>query len=53
MREHRLVDVRLNEQLESSTIIVDNRCDLLIPRGNSLAKFSRTLDQCGYQSGGN
>lgn len=41
MAEHRLVDVRLTEQLESGTIRIDNGCVLLTPRGQRLASFSR------------
>lgn len=41
MVEHRLVDVRLTEQLESGTIAIENGCVLLTPRGHRLASFSR------------
>lgn len=41
MVEHRLVDVRLTEQLESGTITIDQGCVLLTPRGHHLANFSR------------
>lgn len=41
MVEHRLVDVRLTEQLESGTITIDQGCVRLTPRGDRLASFSR------------
>ena len=41
MNEHRLVDVRLTEQLESGTIVVRNGCVLLTSKGRRLASFSR------------
>ncbi len=42
MVEHRLVDVRLTEQLSSGTIeIDDNGCVKLTQKGNTLARFSR------------
>ncbi|MCX7041654.1 MAG: hypothetical protein NT117_02990 [Gammaproteobacteria bacterium] len=41
MIEHRLVDVRLTEQLESGTIEINNGCVRLTPRGERLASFSR------------
>ena len=41
IREHRLVDVRLTEQLESGTIIIDGECVKLTSRGESFASFSR------------
>jgi hypothetical protein len=41
MKEHRLIDVRLTEQLESGTIIIENGCVKLTRRGEKLAEFSR------------
>ena len=41
MHEHRLVDVRLTEQSESGTIIIDGECVRLTSKGRSLANFSR------------
>lgn len=41
MKEHRLVDVRLTEQQQSGTIVIENGCVKLTPRGDSLAKASR------------
>lgn len=41
MIEHRLVDVRLTEQLESGTIQIRDGCVRLTPRGERLARFSR------------
>lgn len=40
MREHRLVDVRLTEQIESGTIFIQNDCVFLTDKGDKLAKFS-------------
>jgi hypothetical protein len=39
--EHRLVDVRLTEQMESGTIDISNGCVRLTDRGQRLASFSR------------
>ena len=39
--EHRLVDVRLTEQLQSGTIVIRDGCVELTPRGQRLAHFSR------------
>ena len=41
VKEHRLVDVRITEQLESGTIIIINGCVKLTHRGEQLATFSR------------
>lgn len=41
VKEHRLVDVRLTEQLESGTIRIENGCVLLTEKGSELATFSR------------
>ncbi|HEX5997917.1 MAG TPA: hypothetical protein VFZ16_00750 [Hyphomicrobiaceae bacterium] len=41
MPEFRLVDVRLTEQLESGTIVIENGCVRLTERGHRLARFSR------------
>lgn len=40
-REHRLVDVRLTEQLASGTVTLHDGCVSLTPRGRSLASMSR------------
>lgn len=40
MREHKLVDVRLTEQSESGTIIIDGECVRLTAKGHLLADFS-------------
>lgn len=45
VKEHRLVDVRLTEQLESGTIQIDNGCVKLTEKGNNLARFSRAFRQ--------
>jgi hypothetical protein len=41
LKEHRLMDVRLTEQLESGTIQIENGCIKLTERGNIIATFSR------------
>lgn len=41
IKEHRLVDVRLTEQLQSGTIRIENGCVHLTEEGNRLATFSR------------
>lgn len=45
MVEHRLVDVRLTEQLESGTITIRNGCVKLTERGRRLATLSRFYRQ--------
>lgn len=39
--EHRLMDVRLTEQLVSGTIEIKNGCVLLTPKGETIASFGR------------
>lgn len=41
VKEHRLVDIRLTEQQQSGTILIENGCVKLTTRGNRLAQFSR------------
>jgi hypothetical protein len=41
VKEHRLVDVRLTEQLKSGTVAIHDGCVTLTQRGRDLAKFSR------------
>lgn len=41
VKEHRLVDVRLTEQLQSGTIAIHEGCVTLTQRGHDLAQFSR------------
>jgi len=45
VKEHRLVDVRLTEQVESGTIRIENGCVKLTDKGNKMATFSRTFRQ--------
>jgi hypothetical protein len=45
VKEHRLVDVRLTEQLESGTIVIDDGCVHLTEKGARLARFSRYFRQ--------
>lgn len=45
VKEHRLVDVRLTEQLESGTIQIKDGCVLLTEKGERLARFSRYFRQ--------
>lgn len=40
VKEDRLVDVRLTEQLQSGTIRIENGCVRLTPKGDHLATFS-------------
>jgi hypothetical protein len=44
-KEHRLVDVRLTEQLVSGTVKIENGCVKLTARGEDLASFSRFFRQ--------
>jgi len=41
IREHRLVDIRLTEQLESGTIIITDGCVRLTSKGQYFASFGR------------
>lgn len=41
VKEHRLVDVRLTEQLESGTIVIKNGCVKLTEKGGAIASFGR------------
>jgi len=41
VREHRLVDVRLTEQVVSGTIRIENGCVSLTPRGQRIAEITR------------
>jgi hypothetical protein len=43
--EHRLVDVRLTEQLESGTISIEKGCVKLTAKGKRLVQFSRYFRQ--------
>lgn len=45
MKEHRLVDVRLTEQLASGTIVIQNGCVKITPKGQNLAAMSRFFRQ--------
>jgi hypothetical protein len=45
MKEHRLIDVRLTEQLESGTIVIQNGCVQLTEKGETIASLSRYLRQ--------
>jgi hypothetical protein len=45
MKEHRLVDVRLTEQLASGTIVIENGCVKITPKGQNLAAMSRFFRQ--------
>ena len=45
LKEHRLVDVRLTEQLESGTIVIQNGCVKLTDKGQKLAATSRYFRQ--------
>lgn len=41
MKEHRLVDIRITEQVQSGTITIENGCVLLTPKGVVIASISR------------
>ena len=41
MSEHRVVDIRLTEQVNSGTITIVNGCVRLTPRGERIARFTR------------
>ena len=41
VKEYRLVDVRLTEQLQSGTIIIENGCVKLTEKGERVANFGR------------
>lgn len=41
VKEHRLVDVRLTEQVVSGTIRIENGCVELTPRGHRIAEITR------------
>lgn len=43
MREHRVADVRLTEQLESGTITIESGCVVLTEKGRWIAAFSRAF----------
>ena len=45
VKEHRLVDVRLTEQMESGTVVVVDGCVVLTPKGEVIANFSRGFRQ--------
>lgn len=45
VKEHRLVDVRLTEQMESGTIAVVDGCVVLTIKGEMIANFSRSFRQ--------
>jgi hypothetical protein len=45
VKEHRLMDVRLTEQLESGTIVIKDGCVKLTEKGELIAKFSRFYRQ--------
>lgn len=45
LKEHRLVDVRLTEQQASGTIVIQNGCVKLTPKGQQLAGASRYFRQ--------
>jgi len=45
VKEHRLVDVRLTEQLASGTIQIEHGCVKLTEKGKKIASFSRAFRQ--------
>ncbi|MBV2235037.1 MAG: hypothetical protein KUL75_05755 [Sterolibacterium sp.] len=45
MPEHRLMQIRLTEQIASGTVVLDNNCVRLTQRGQQIAGFSRYFRQ--------
>lgn len=45
VREHRLVEIRLTEQLQSGTISIDGGCVRLTSKGKAVAEFGRFYRQ--------
>lgn len=45
MREHRLVDIRLTEQVESGTIVINGPCVKLTAKGERIASFGQFFRQ--------
>ena len=45
VKEHRVVDVRLTEQLESGTIVIEEGCVKLTKKGERIASFGRYFRQ--------
>lgn len=45
VKEHRLMDVRLTEQLESGTIVIEDGCVILTEKGENIASFGRYFRQ--------
>ena len=43
IQEHKLMDMRLTEQLKSGTVYIDNDCIRLTSRGDFIAKFSYSV----------
>ena len=41
VKEQQLVDVRLTEQVQSGTVVIENGCVKLTEKGNKIATFSR------------
>lgn len=41
IKEHKLVDIRITEQINSGTIKIENECVKLTPKGASIARVSR------------
>ena len=43
VKEHHLIEVRLTEQAQSGTIVIENECVKLTAKGRNLASFSRVF----------
>lgn len=41
VKEHHLVDIRLTEQMQSGTIVINNGCVMLTDKGDRIAQLSR------------
>lgn len=43
IKEYHLIDVRITEQIESGTIVLDRGCVKLTPKGETIAEFSSSF----------
>ena len=45
LKEHRLIDIRLTEQLKTKTVIIDKNCLRLTSKGKKIVRFSTIFRQ--------
>jgi len=45
LKEHRLIDIRLTEQLKTKTVIIDKNCLRLTSKGKKVVRFSNIFRQ--------